>query len=223
MAKDPAFVFYTGDFLNGVIDMTMEERGQYITLLCYQHQKGHIEEKTIRFLLGYAKDNLPEVIMKHFKVDNDGKYYNARMDLEKEKRSKFVETRRENGSKGGRPTKKKEKPIGKPSGKPLGKPKNNLMGNENENENIYYNNKELNNIFIEYLDLRKKLKLVNTNRAIKLLLNKLEPYDDDIKYKMIEQAIEHSWKSIYELKDEQKNTDDGERKLIREGNNTFHF
>lgn len=218
--NDPAVLFYTSDFLTGVIDMSMEERGMYITLLCYQHQKGHIEEKTIRFLLGYAKDNLPEVIMKHFKIDNEGKYYNARMDLEKEKRSKFVETRRENGSKGGRPAKKKEKPIGKPSGKPLGKPKNNLMGNENDN--IYYNNKELNNIFIEYLDLRKKLKLVNTDRAIKLLLNKLEPYNDDVKYKMLEQAIEHSWKSIYELKEEKKDNSD-EVKLVRSGENSFHI
>ena len=47
--KDPAFVFYTGDFLTGVIDMTMEERGQYITLLCLQHQKGHFSKKTLDF------------------------------------------------------------------------------------------------------------------------------------------------------------------------------
>lgn len=219
--NDPAVLFYTSDFLTGVMDMSMEERGMYITLLCYQHQKGHIEEKTIRFLLGYAKDNLPDVIMKHFKIDNEGKYYNERMDLEKEKRSKFVETRRENGSKGGRPTKKKEKPIGKPSGKPLGKPKNNLMGNDNDN--IYYNNQELNSIFIEYLQLRKKLKLVNSERAIKLLLNKLEPYEDNIKIKMLEQSIEHSWKSIYEVKEENNNKNNGEIKLVRSGENSFHI
>ena len=173
--NDPAVLFYTSDFLTGVMDMSMEERGMYITLLCYQHQKGHIEEKTIRFLLGYAKDNLPEVIMKHFKIDNEGKYYNERMDSEKDKRSKFVETRRKNGSKGGRPTQKKEKPLGKPSGKPLGKPRNNLMGNDNENENnnIYFNNKELNNLFLEYLELRTKIKCKNTDRAITLLVNEL--------------------------------------------------
>ena len=84
--NDPAVLFYTSDFLTGVMDMSMEERGMYITLLCYQHQKGHIEEKTIRILLGYAKNNLPEVIMKHFKIDNEGKFYNERMDLEKDKR-----------------------------------------------------------------------------------------------------------------------------------------
>ena len=205
--NDPAVLFYTSDFLTGVMDMSMEERGMYITLLCYQHQKGHIEEKTIRFLLGYAKDNLPEVIMKHFKIDNEGKYYNERMDSEKDKRSKFVETRRKNGSKCGRPTQKKEKPLGKPSGKPLGKPRNNLMGNDNENENnnIYFNNKELNNLFLEYLELRTKIKCKNTDRAITLLVNELNKYDDETKIQMINNSIMNSWKSVYPIKNAKQN------------------
>jgi hypothetical protein len=52
MAKDPAFLFYSSDFLNGVADLTMEERGQFITLLCLQHQKGTLTDKTIRLSLG---------------------------------------------------------------------------------------------------------------------------------------------------------------------------
>jgi len=50
--KDPAVLFYTGDFLNGCSCLTMEERGQYITVLCLQHQLGHLSEKTIRLSLG---------------------------------------------------------------------------------------------------------------------------------------------------------------------------
>ena len=34
-----------------------------------------------------------------------------------------------------------------------------------------------------------------------MLIKKLEPYDDDTKYKMIEQSIIGSWKDIYKLKD----------------------
>ena len=34
-----------------------------------------------------------------------------------------------------------------------------------------------------------------------MLLNKLNNYDDETKYKMIEQSIVHSWKDIYELKE----------------------
>lgn len=66
----------------------------------------------------------------------------------------------------------------------------------------YYTNKELNNIFIEYLNMRKKLKMINSERAINTLMNKLSNYDDQTKYKMIEQSIVKSWKSVYEVKEE---------------------
>ena len=103
MAKDPAFVFYTGDFLNGVIDMTMEERGQYITLLCFQHQKGHISQKMIDLNM----PNVSQTVLDKFKIDEEGKYYNERMEYEIDKRAKFCEHQRENGKKGGRPKKVK--------------------------------------------------------------------------------------------------------------------
>lgn len=128
--NDPAVLFYTSDFLTGVIDMTMEERGQYITLLCYQHQKGHIKEETIRLLVGYASVN----VMKHFQQDKDGLYFNERMEIETEKRHNFTESRRNNGKKGGRP--KLKEPNDKPKKNLVVNHKDNLMGNENENENI---------------------------------------------------------------------------------------
>lgn len=87
---------------------------------------------------------------------------------------------------------------------------------ENKNKKEYYENKELNNIFIEFLEVRKKLKAVNSDRAINMLLNKLKRYDDDIKFKMIEQSIIHSWKDVYEVK-ELKETEKQKRdRLIKE-------
>ena len=67
-------------------------------------------------------------------------------------------------------------------------------------EKKYFENEEVNNIFVEFLQLRKKLKAVNSDRAINLLVNQLNKYDDDIKIKMIDQSILNSWKSVYELK-----------------------
>jgi len=135
MAKDPAFLFYTSDFLSGVVDLTMEERGQYITLLCLQHQKGFLNEKTIRLCVGSVSVD----VMSKFKQSEDGNYYNERLLEEVEKRKFFIDSRRENGLKGGRP-KASEKPSGYPnaeaSEKPNGEPKKNLRENENENENI---------------------------------------------------------------------------------------
>jgi hypothetical protein len=128
MAKDPAFLFYSSDFLNGVADLTMEERGQFITLLCLQHQKGTLTDETIRLCLGSVSVD----VLSKFTKDKDGNFYNERLMDEIEKRIQFTESRRNNGSKGGRP---------KNNTKPLGLPKHNLMEdvNENENEDININ------------------------------------------------------------------------------------
>lgn len=122
MAKDPAFLFYSSDFLNGVADLTMEERGQYITLLCLQHQKGSLSEKTIRLSVGSVSVD----VLKKFSKDSESNYFQERLKEEIEKRVAFTESRRNNGFKGGRP---------KANDKPSGYPKENLMENENENEN----------------------------------------------------------------------------------------
>lgn len=126
MAKSPAVLFYTSDFLSGVSDLTMEERGQYITLLCAQHQKGDLSEKTIRLLVGSPSK---DVLAKFVRLEN-GSYRNQRMHDEIEKRENFTESRKSNGQLGGRP-----KASGKPSGYPYGKPNENHMPNLPENEN----------------------------------------------------------------------------------------
>ena len=69
-----------------------------------------------------------------------------------------------------------------------------------EKKKTYFENDNLNSIFIEFLEVRKKLKAVNSDRAIKTLINKLNKYDDDTKYQMIENSIVNSWKDVYELK-----------------------
>jgi predicted phage replisome organizer len=71
-----------------------------------------------------------------------------------------------------------------------------------EKKKIYFDNENLNSIFEEFLQVRKKLKAVNSDRAIKTLINKLNKYTDDIKYQMIEKSIVNSWKDVYELKEE---------------------
>ena len=110
-----------------------------------------------------------------------------------------------NGCKGGRPkNNQKETEIKPKNNQKETKVKPNENENENENDNVndkYYSDKKLNDIFMEYLKMRKKLKAVNSDRAIKMLLNKLNNYSDEIKYQMIEQSIIHSWKDLYEIKE----------------------
>lgn len=79
--------------------------------------------------------------------------------------------------------------------------KENNTSSNNTFNNTYYINKELNDIFIDFLKLRKKLKAVNSERAINSLIKTLSEYDDDTKYKMIENSITNSWKGIFPLKE----------------------
>lgn len=145
MSKDPAILFYTGDFLNGCTDLTFEERGQYITLLCLQHQKGHLSEKTIRLTVGSVSVD----VLSKFERDDDGFFYNQRLEDEINKRRHFLDTRYINGKKGGRPP--------KPNKKPNGKPTDNLPEDENISSYVLLFNKVITENNIE---LKEELKLL---------------------------------------------------------------
>lgn len=93
--KEPAFLFYSNDFLSGTMLMTDEEIGQYIKLLCLQHQKGHLKEKD---MLSVCKTYNEEIFSK-FKQDEEGNYYNERLEYEANKRKAYSESRRNNRSK----------------------------------------------------------------------------------------------------------------------------
>jgi len=124
MSKDPAFLFYSSDFLTGTLLMSMEQKGKFITLLCIQHQKGHMIEKDMLQICGtYDED-----IFSKFKKDNDGKFYNERLKEEVEKRKAYSESRRNN-------RKKKEDML------ITSKTYDEHMENENEIENIIENKK----------------------------------------------------------------------------------
>ena len=95
--KNPAVLLYTSDFITGTLFMTNEEVGAYIRLLCMQHQKGHLSTEEIKHIC--KNDNIFNSIIIHFKKDKKGFYYNERMDLEKEKRQKYSESRSNNRKK----------------------------------------------------------------------------------------------------------------------------
>jgi len=102
MGKDPAVLFYTSDFLTGIMMMTDEEVGKYIRLLCLQHQiyPEHIPENHMLNIC----NSYDLSVVKKFVRDGNGCYYNERMEEEIEKRLSYCNSRSSNRSKG-----KKEK------------------------------------------------------------------------------------------------------------------
>ena len=122
MSKDPAFLFYSSDFLTGTMFMDNEQVGKFIRLMCAQHQKGRLTEKDmLKICVTHDED-----IFSKFAVDGAGLYYNERLEQEVEKRKAYSESRRNN-------RKKKEDMIDTSLSYVQ------HMENENENENIIDN------------------------------------------------------------------------------------
>lgn len=211
MSKDPAVLFYTSDFMSGVVGLTMSERGQYISLLCTQHQQGHLSEKTICLLLGIASvSEIPDV-MEKFKIDEDGKYYNERMELEAEKRHNFVESRKENAKLGGRPRKDKQKP----SANHVDKHTDKRMGNVNENAIECETNDGFTEAIKHFKEHRNKIKKPMTDHAVDLLKKDLQRYAPDnvaAQIEMIDRAIMKGWQTVYPIDENPQPQKDGERR-----------
>ena len=91
MAKDPAVLFYTSDFLTATYLWTDEEVGKYIRLLCIQHQGGPIPETDFLKICGPAFQKIAEKFQKI-----EGKFFNKRMQEECERRKNFTESRKKN-------------------------------------------------------------------------------------------------------------------------------
>lgn len=130
MAKDPAFLFYPADFIIGTQFFTDEQTGQYIRLLLAQHQHGHLTENHMKMIC----KTLDKDVMQKFEQDENGNYFNVRMDMEKNKRANYSASRSAN--KKGKTKSYDNDMIN------ICESHDNHMVNENVNNNLVDNNKK---------------------------------------------------------------------------------
>lgn len=203
--KDPAFLFYSSDFLTGTMFMSDSQLGKYIKLLCIQHQKGHLSEKDmLNICKRYDKD-----IFDKFIKDNDGNYYNIRLQKEIDKRRNYSKSRSEN-----RKNKITFENICFSYVKHM----------ENENENInknnileYINNNKLNNIIellLEYFNYRKSIRIPNNQNIIDELILFLKPYNKKEQEQIIKKAIKNGYREFYPPKKEKSEENGTEYRRI---------
>ena len=192
----PAFQFYPQDFLTGVMYLTMEERGIYITLLSIQWSKNKIPKKRLGLILGTEWENIPELVKEKF-IDEGDYLINERLFKISEERRLFVEKQVLNGRKGGRPT-KQLKPKKSSSMKMKMK-----MKVENENKDIVYPYQ--NDEFIEIWKQFKLYKSTEFNFQFKSIqseqaqLSKLPSEMDNVDHAIqsIKNTMANGWKGIF--------------------------
>lgn len=159
VAKDPAFLFYPGDWLGGTIHMTHLEKGCYIDLLMLQFNTGKFTEPHAKHMLNGSFSIVWETVSKKFKTD--GVYFwNERLEEEKEKRSKFTESRRNNAF-----GEKKEVVYVEASAEHMHK----RMEDENINEIIDYLNNKASTKFRTSTDKTKKAIHARLSEGYKLV------------------------------------------------------
>ena len=96
--KAPAFQFYADDFLAGTLEMSQEEVGQFIRLLCHQWNRGSIPvetEKQQRLTGGCVS---VDVLVK-FRLCEDGLLRNERLETVRSERDRFLQQQSEKGRK----------------------------------------------------------------------------------------------------------------------------
>ncbi len=98
MAKDPAFLFFPGDWLGGTMTFSRSHKGAYMDLLMVQFNEGHMSLQDIQTILGDTdfSEMWEKKLKRKFKQDPDGNFYNEKLENEVNKRRKFTESRAKN-------------------------------------------------------------------------------------------------------------------------------
>ena len=96
--KAPAFQLYTDDFLAGTLEMSQEEVGQFIRLLCHQWNRGWIPvetEKQQRLTGGCVS---VDVLVK-FRLCEDGLLRNERLETVRSEKDRYLQQQSQKGRK----------------------------------------------------------------------------------------------------------------------------
>lgn len=131
MAKDPAFLFYPGDWLGGTMTFSRSHKGAYMDLLMAQFNGGHLSLEDVETVLGPDFSTMWEQKLKpKFTVDAAGKFFNQKLEDEAFKRKNFTDSRKNNLD------------MDKHMKDHTGSGTDHHMGKHMENENINVNSNE---------------------------------------------------------------------------------
>ena len=120
--KAPAFQFYADDFLAGTSDMSAEEVGGYIRLLCHQWTKGGIpndQDRAGRMATLLGSPSLGYVLAK-FSLCDDGMLRNERLEQVRGEQEAYKLRQASSGRNGAQKRWSKCQNDGNPNGNPNG-------------------------------------------------------------------------------------------------------
>ena len=197
MAKDPAFLFYPGDYLRDTQNFTEHQQVAYDRIMCEHMRNICITQTQLNFFTKRLNPEEKNELLFYLKQVEGG--FQIEWVAESiEKRRSYSENRRDNRTK---------------NKKDICLSHDEHMENEIENENINKNSKN-NEAFVlptwipeetwkAYLEVRNKKKAAKTTYALNLIIKKLEKIrleNKDYPVAVLNQSITGGWSDVYPLK-----------------------
>ena len=129
--RDPAFPLYADDFLSGTAEMSAEEVGAYIRLLCHQWAKGGLpnDEPRLARMAGLIGSPSLGYVVAKFAPCPDGYLRHPRLEAIRAEREAFKARQANSGAVGAERRWGKKPKNGDPNGDPNGKPMATPMAN----------------------------------------------------------------------------------------------
>ena len=199
--KDFSYMFYPGDVLRDTQFFTDAQKGCYLSILCCHIENIRISYDLIMIITRSLNEFERSSFFKIFDKDDEGYFLNWAVNAI-EKRSDYIKSRSNNKS--GR---KKNEEIIEDENEIITQSYDLHMVNVNENKKEKVIKSELENVFNDFLEMRKKIKKPATPRAIELLKTRIKQFakgDEQLAIKIIEQSILNSWQNVFELKQDYK-------------------
>ena len=199
--KDFSYMFYPGDVLRDTQFFTDAQKGCYLSILCCHIENIPISYDLLMIITRCLSDYEKTSFLKIFDKDDEGYFLNWAVNSI-EKRSEYLKSRSNNKS--GR---KKNEEIIEDENEIITQSYDLHMVNVNENKKEKVIKSELENVFNDFLEMRKKIKKPATPRAIELLKTRIKQFakgDEQLAIKIIEQSILNSWQNVFELKQDYK-------------------
>lgn len=213
MAKDPAFLFYPGDWLGGTMGLTLEEKGAYLELLIFQFNCGKFTKDQAKHVLSICSAYAFENVLKKFQTDGIF-YWKQRLFDEMERRKRYTDSRK-NNAKGLKNNKLKKSKTNKKNEKAYAKHMETEIETEtitkNKTENETEKAKNLQIVFpftserfmktwANWKLFRAQIKKpYRSTLSEQMALKKLSEHDEDTAIAMIEQSIANSWQGIFDV------------------------
>lgn len=226
MSKDPAFLFYYENYSHGTRFFTFEQKGAYMDLLIEQADNYNLAIETIKEILKEKFDELWPVIKSKFKKDRNGHFFNERLRQEQQKRKNYSESRRINRTKSKIKPQKHMNNISERYDKHMedkDKDKDKNRDKDRDKNKVYkvrvlgdgkynpitdcsfFNDTDFKEAWQSWNIVRQKKKCSNSDRAIKMAVNKLMGLSVGDKVKAIQildQSAHKGYSDLYELKED---------------------